>query len=141
MTSMHTRAANFDDLVAEGFEGTKIKFLRGIIAAISCGADAGLQAVGADDFLREHMLDDQVIANGVERIFVVTGCVGFLESFLELDVKDLEAQFLGGANVAETAREARRVMFGRAYQQANRLFNQFHAITLPKACDNHVAEL
>src|ERR1700709_364923 len=62
MLTMHTGAAQFNDLGAEWSEDVELKFLGAIVAEVRLGVEAGLQAVGADDMAGRDMLDQEVIA-------------------------------------------------------------------------------
>jgi hypothetical protein len=59
------------------------------------------------------VFDDEMIADGIERIFIPANNVGFGQSFVEFEVENFEAQALRCADLAGVARESRGVVSGR----------------------------
>ena len=110
MLRMNTRSSQFNHLRAKRLENLKLELLRAVVAAIRRRVMPGLQSVCADDIGGGQMLDDEMIANGIERIFVKTGRVGLLKPFVEFEVEDLKAQRLCRADFIRVAGEPRAVM-------------------------------
>ena len=104
------RAAQLDDFAAQRLESLEFKFLRGVIAEIVRGVRAGLQPVGADNVLRRQMLDDEMIANGVKRVFIEAGGEGLFQPFVEFEVENFKAQRLRGADFPGIPRQPRGIM-------------------------------
>jgi hypothetical protein len=62
------------------------------------------------------MLDYEMIAHGIKRIFIQAGGMGLFESFVQFQVENLIAQGLGCSDFAKILREARRVLCRRSNQ-------------------------
>ena len=71
---------------------------------------AGLQSVCADDIGGGLMFDDEMIANGIEGVFVQAGRVGLFKPFVQFEIEDLKAQRLCGADFIQVAGEPRGVV-------------------------------
>ena len=56
------------------------------------------------------MFNDEMIANGIEGVFVQAGRVGLFKTFVEFKIEDLEAQRLRGANFIHIAGQPRGVV-------------------------------
>jgi hypothetical protein len=87
MLEVDTGASEFDDFRAPRLKGVKFKFLRAVIAEFRRRVHAGLQTIRPDNLARRTMLDDEVVAHGVERVFVEAAGVGLGEAFVELKVE------------------------------------------------------
>ena len=70
---MDAGAAEFDEFVADGFEGRELKFLSTVVAAIFRSRSAGLETISADDVSARCVFDEEMIANFVEVISVEAG--------------------------------------------------------------------
>lgn len=55
---------------------------------------AAHQSIGADDIVTFDVADDQMVAKRIELVDIETGRVGALQSLIEFQVKNLEAQTL-----------------------------------------------
>jgi len=71
---------------------------------------AGLQSVCADDIGGGQMFNDEMIANGIEGVFVQAGRVGLFKPFVEFEIEDLKPQGLRGADFIQVAGEPRAVV-------------------------------
>src|SRR5271155_1323256 len=80
---LNARASEFNHLRAQRLENFKFNFQRAVVTKIFSGVRASLQTVSADDLLRRQMLDDKMVAHGVERVFVETAGVGLRETLVE----------------------------------------------------------
>jgi len=126
--AMDARAAQLDYFRAQRLEDRKLKLLGAVITQMRCCIAAGLQTIRADNLTGGQMLDQEVIANGVEGIFVTAGGAGRGEAFVELQVEDLEAQHLCGADFIGVSSEPCRVLSRRTDQQPNGFKSGIHAI-------------
>ncbi len=77
MFGMHTGTPEFDDLRAVAFVRPETKFPLAIIPDVRCCNVASLQPICSDNLAIGHVLDDQVIADLVERIDIEAGDVRF----------------------------------------------------------------
>ena len=91
---MNAGAAEFEDFPAERFVRGKIKNLFAVVAQVAFGAVAGLHAVGADEFVRDGVVNHQVIADEIEFVAVESPAVGGGESFPEFTIEDQITQAL-----------------------------------------------
>ena len=107
---MNTRAPQLNHFRAQRFEDLKLKFLRAVVAQTGCGVDAGLETVRADDIGRWQMFNDEMIANGIERVFVQPGDVRLFQPFVEFEIEDLKAQRLRGADFVRISGKPRGIM-------------------------------
>src|SRR5271165_393471 len=89
MLWMNTGASQFNHLRAQRLEDLKFKFLCAVITQVRRRVLAGLEAVSANDGAGWQMFNDEMMANGVERVFVQSGRVGLLKPFVEFEIKDL----------------------------------------------------
>ena len=60
------------------------------------------------------MFNDEMIANGIEGVFIQAGHAGLFKPFVEFEIEDLKAQGLRGADFPPVPRQACRVLGGRA---------------------------
>jgi hypothetical protein len=90
MVGVHTRTAKLDHLAAKRFVRREIKLPLAIITKIRRRQLTGLQAICADNFPCREFLDDQVIAEFVERIGIKPGRVRFEQPLTQLEIKDLK---------------------------------------------------
>jgi len=108
------RATEFEDFAAHRFERAKVKNLRAVITETRRGARAGLHAISADDIAGARVLDEEVVADFIERVGVKERGVGAFESFVEFHVEDEEPQRLRVAHVGGRRGEAQAVGIFRA---------------------------
>ena len=134
MLAMDTGAAEFNDFIAHRLEWSEIKFLRGVVTEVFGGIATGLQTVSADNLLRGQMLDNQMIANGVERIGVQTGDVGLRQSFVEFEVENLKAQLLRGLDFHRAAGNAGGVLASGTNEQPDGFKGLIHTKIMAKPC-------
>lgn len=73
-----------------------------------------MQAVGADDVAARALLDDEMVADLVERVGIAASRVAGFEALVQLHVEDEEAQRLRGVQVGAATREADGVALGEA---------------------------
>jgi hypothetical protein len=104
--AMDASPAKLNHLITNCLENLELKFLRTIITQMRCGIPAGLQAVSADDVTGGQMLNDEMIAHGIKRVFVEPGRIGFFKSFPQFEVEHFITQGLGGPDLTQIAREA-----------------------------------
>src|SRR6266571_8492177 len=112
MLRMNTRPSQFNHLRAKRLEDLELELLRAVEAAIPRRVVAGLQSVCANDIGGGRMFNDEMIANGIEGVFVPAGRVGLFKSFVEFEIEDLKAQRLCRANVIHASRQPNRVVSG-----------------------------
>ena len=79
------------------------------------------------------MFNDEMIANGVERVCVQAGRVGLFQPFVEFQIEDLKALGLGGANFRLISRQPRGVVRRRTGQQTDGFKGCFHGRQLFKS--------
>src|SRR3954471_11801587 len=120
MLLVHTSAAQFKHLAPERLQWPKVKLLLAVVPPAHCGGAAGLQPVGSDDFSARLVLGQQVIPKFIERTRIQAGHKGFRQAFIQLEVKDGEAQFLSSPDVCRIAREPCDVGACRPSKQARR---------------------
>jgi hypothetical protein len=89
--AMNARPSQFDDFAAEWLEHIEFKLLCGVIAEVILSVRSRLQAVSANNIGRWHMLDNQVVTYGIERVFVPADSERFGQPFIELEIKNLES--------------------------------------------------
>jgi hypothetical protein len=106
---MDARAAEFHHFTTERLEWREIEFLLAVVSVCRRGFRAGLESVGADDFSRGNVLDDEVVARRVEAIGVALRAPAFAQALLKLDIEHLEAKPLGGLDVFRRRGEPRPV--------------------------------
>jgi hypothetical protein len=114
MLAMDARPAKLNHLIPNRLENLEFKFLRAVVTQMRRGVPAGLQTVSAHNFTSGQMLDDEMIANSIKRIFIEPGSMGLFESFIKFEVEDFIAQRLGGPHFPEMDREARCVLDWRS---------------------------
>ena len=88
-------ASEFHNFAAHRFVRSKAELLLAVVAKVSSGNIAHLNAVCTYYFAGRFFFDDQMIADIVEPVFVVAVDVSRLESFIEFKIKDKEAQAVG----------------------------------------------
>src|SRR3989442_15617020 len=114
---MHAGASEFNQLVADRLERTEVEFLLTVVAAIRSRREAGLQPIRADDLASGQILNEQVVADFVERISIKAGRERLCQALVEFEVEDGETQCLRSADFLRVSRQARRVMGVRIDQQ------------------------
>src|SRR6266536_3179132 len=114
---MHAGASEFDQLGADWLERTEVELLFAVVTAIRGRREAGLQPIRANDLAAGQMLDEQVVADFVERIGIEAGRKRLRQALVEFQVEDGETQCLGSADFLRVSREARRVLGVRIDQQ------------------------
>lgn len=77
---MGARTAEFNDFAPQGLVRPKVEFFLAVIAQILFGSRTGLQPVCADILPRRHILDDEMTANSIGRVFIAPRDVGLLQS-------------------------------------------------------------
>ena len=112
MLRMDTRTPQLNHFRAQRLEDLELELLRAVITQMRRRIVAGLQSVCADDIGGGQMFNDEMIANGVEWIFVQAGRVGLFQPFVEFEIEDLKAQGLRGANFIQASRQPGRVVGG-----------------------------
>src|SRR5437016_7230659 len=110
MLRMNTCPSQFNHLRAKRLEDLELELLRAVVATISRGVVPGLQSVGANDIGRGQMFNDEMIADGIEGVFVQSGRVGLFKAFVEFEIEDLKAQGLRGADFIQIAGKPQAVM-------------------------------
>jgi hypothetical protein len=87
------------------------------------------------------MLDQQVIANGVKRIFVPSRRIGLRQAFIQFEVENLKTQGLGGADFTGIPRQADGVLRRAADDPADGFTYLYliHGVKLAKPCDIRMA--
>src|SRR3569833_1126310 len=115
-----------------------MKFLRAIISEVRERIPAHLQTIRADNAAGGHVLDNQVIAYGIEWVRIEAGRVRGREALVQLEVKNLVAQILSGADFLRVSRQASGVMRWRADQQPRRFESGAHTDMLAGTCYDHV---
>ena len=85
---MNTGSAQLNNLVSQRFVRRKVEFARAVVPGMCRSCGSSLQTIGADNLFGRRMLDDQVIADGVE--FMVSSPVRYAGSrtLLQFEVKD-----------------------------------------------------
>src|ERR1700757_3930303 len=68
MLAMYGRATEFDDGIAQELIRREIEFARPVVTHVSPGGSSGLQPIRSHDLLGRAMLDDEMVANGIEFI-------------------------------------------------------------------------
>jgi len=74
------------------------------------------------------MFNNKMIANSVEGIFVKAGRVGLFKTLIEFEIKNLETQGLGGANVVGIPRQPRSVIRRRTDNQTDGFKDRLHGV-------------
>src|SRR6266581_693822 len=115
---MHAGASEFNQLGADRLERTEVEFLLTVVAAIYSRGVAGLQPIRANDLASGQMLNEQVVADFVERIRIEASRERLGQALVEFQVEDGETQSLGSADFLRVSREARRVLGVRIDQQS-----------------------
>jgi len=76
-----TSPAELDHLTPQGFQRGEVEFLRAVVTPVGSGTETRLQPIGACDGIRLNLDDDQMIANGIERVPIQTGRKGLRQTF------------------------------------------------------------
>lgn len=97
----HAGAAQFDELIAHGFERMKIEFTRTVVSPVQRGIAPGLQTVGADDRTGRTFAHQQVVAGFVELIGIEPGEERIGQSFVKFEIENFETKTLGRADVVD----------------------------------------
>ena len=92
MIAMNTGSAQLNNLVSQRFVGCKVEFARAVVSGICRSCGSSLQTIGADNLFGRRVLDDQVIADGVEFIGVEPCEVRGFQTLLQFKVEDYETQ-------------------------------------------------
>lgn len=74
------------------------------------------------------MLDEEVIADGVEGVFIEAVDEGFGEAFVEFEIEDLKAERLGRTQFSPALCQSRGIVRGRIDDQPHRLENSTHRL-------------
>lgn len=90
MVGMHASATQFDDLRPQPFVRRKIKLPLTIIPDVCAGTLACLQTVCSYDIAGRNVLNNQVIADGIERISIEPIYMGLHQSFVQFEIKNLK---------------------------------------------------
>jgi hypothetical protein len=114
--AVNAGAAQFDYFRTNQLKHAEFELLRAVVTRVGSRIPAGLQAVSANDLASRQMLDYEMIAHGVKRIFIQAGVTGMFESFVQFEIENLIAQGLGRADFVKIPREARRVLGRRSNQ-------------------------
>jgi hypothetical protein len=109
MIPVYAGPAQFDDLIPPGLEGREIEFLFAVVAQASRCCGACLKAIGSDHRTRLGVLDQEVIANGIEGIRIQSSGVGGFQAFVQLQVEDGVPQALGRLHLGLRIRESEKV--------------------------------
>ncbi len=72
------------------------------------------------------MLNDEMIANSIERILIQAGGVGLLKPFVEFEIEDLKPQRLRRANVLRASSQSSHVVNRRTHHQTECFERCFH---------------
>jgi len=126
--AVNAGASQLDDFGAMRFERLEIEFLGTVIAQFGGGIHAGLQTVCPDNLTGRQMLDEEMIAHGVERFGVQSAGVGFLQTLIEFDVENFKAQGLRGADFIGMARQARGVIGRRTDDESDGFGHDVHRL-------------
>src|SRR5262245_26819022 len=89
--SMDARSPQFDHFRAQRLEYVELKLLGRVITQLLRRVGSGLQSVRANKLARSQVLNDKMIANGVERIFIQPSGVRLFKPFVQFEVEDLVA--------------------------------------------------
>jgi hypothetical protein len=100
MLAVNAGPAQLDYFRTNWLENVKFKLLRAIVTQMGSCVPASLQTVSANDLASGQMLDDEMIAHGVKRIFIQAGVMGLFESFIQFEIENLIAQGLGCSDFA-----------------------------------------
>src|SRR5262245_38662308 len=98
-------ASEFEHLAAQPLQIAQVEFVLGIEADMPTGLAAAKQTVGPDHFVARYVFDDQMIAVGVVSVGVIATVVGRDQSFLKLQIEDLESQSHRGVKLGQIRRE------------------------------------
>src|SRR5580704_3909538 len=91
---MYTRAAEFENLLANSFKRREIKKLLAVIAEISFGAEATLHAIGPHQFAGEGIANQQMVADEIVAVAIEADARGACQPLAQLAIKDQIAQAL-----------------------------------------------
>ena len=72
------------------------------------------------------MLNDEMIANSIEWIFIQAGGIRLLKPFVEFEIEDLKPQRLRLANVLGASSQSSLVVNRRTHHQTDRFERCFH---------------
>src|SRR5437867_110437 len=75
--------SEFDEFAANGLERREIKLLFAVVTAVRRRRQPGLQAIRPDDFARRQMLDEQMVADFIERVGIESGDERFGQPLVE----------------------------------------------------------
>ena len=72
------------------------------------------------------MLNDEMIANSIERIFIQAGGIGLLKPLVEFEIENLKPQRLRRANVFRASSQPSLVVNRRTHHQTDRFESCFY---------------
>jgi hypothetical protein len=114
--AVNTGPAQLDYFGTNWLENVEFKLLRAIVTQMGSCVPAGLQTVSANDLASGQMLDYEMIAHRVKRIFIQAGSTRLFKSFVQFEIENLIAQGLGCPDFAKIPRQPRRVLGRRCNQ-------------------------
>ena len=103
---MDAGAPEFNDLRTYGFEGGEVELLFAVVTEVALRDISELQPIGADDGFGLAMFHDDVIADLVVTVGVVTILIGGLEALVEFEIEDDEAEPEGSSAILIVSGEA-----------------------------------
>jgi hypothetical protein len=92
MSSVNACPAEFYELGPKRFVGSKVELALAVVSQVLFSRFAGLKAVGTNYPPCRDVLNNEVIANRIKFVFIVTGNVGGLQSFVQFQVEYFETQ-------------------------------------------------
>src|SRR5262245_5712591 len=84
---MNASSSQFHQLSPQMFVGSEIEFLCAVVAKVAGGRCARLQAIGPYNLARPYVLDQEVIANLIEFIALVTILVRGFRAFSQFQIE------------------------------------------------------
>jgi len=129
MLAMYGRAAKFDDGIAQGLIRREIELARAVVTQVSRGGNSGLQPIRPHDLMGSAILDDEVVANGIEFVGIVAVFVSRFEALPKFEVEYEKSQPVSRFEVVERFGKAQPVgtggqiqtVFARRLRDARRL--------------------
>src|SRR5215470_9329456 len=92
MLAVNARSAEFYQAWPKRLVRSEVELALAVVSEILSGSYARLQPISADNSFRGNMDDDQMIADGVKFVVIVTGDVGGLQPFVQLQVEYFKTQ-------------------------------------------------
>jgi hypothetical protein len=80
------------NLASERFKGSQHKLALAVISQVLCSGRAGLYAIRSYDFSRHLVSNVKMLTDRIEFVFVFASGERGLEPFVQLKVKNLEAE-------------------------------------------------